>query len=126
MALRKRKYASVAEIEEAHQSPDEEEFAGDRKRSKNRLNSACIDSANGVPKWMEKSGWKELCKWVPAINASGGLVRLPSNKELGVWIPLDDEVVVLEINGALRRDKLHDWLDEMIRSNNEPLEMQTK
>ncbi|KAG6945650.1 hypothetical protein JG687_00017150 [Phytophthora cactorum] len=40
MASRKRKYASVVEIEEAHQSPDEEESAGDRKRRKNRLNSA--------------------------------------------------------------------------------------
>ncbi|KAG6942373.1 hypothetical protein JG688_00018146 [Phytophthora aleatoria] len=40
MASRKRKYASVAEIEEAHQSPDEEESAGDRKRRKNRLRNA--------------------------------------------------------------------------------------
>ncbi|KAG3117281.1 hypothetical protein PI125_g3925 [Phytophthora idaei] len=40
MASRKRKYASIEEIEEAHQSPDEEESAGDRKRRKNRLNSA--------------------------------------------------------------------------------------
>ncbi|KAG4037775.1 hypothetical protein PC123_g26661 [Phytophthora cactorum] len=40
MASRKRKYASIEEIEEAHQSPDEEESTGDRKRRKNRLNSA--------------------------------------------------------------------------------------
>ncbi|KAG4226671.1 hypothetical protein PC116_g24925 [Phytophthora cactorum] len=40
MASRKRKYASIEEIEEDHQSPDEEESAGDRKRRKNRLNSA--------------------------------------------------------------------------------------
>ncbi|KAG3050416.1 hypothetical protein PI124_g24440 [Phytophthora idaei] len=40
MASRKRKYASIEEIEEAHQSLDEEEYAGDRKRRKNRLNSA--------------------------------------------------------------------------------------
>ncbi|KAG3067357.1 hypothetical protein PI125_g23660 [Phytophthora idaei] len=40
MASRKRKYASVAEIEEAHQSPDGEESAGDRKRRKNRLHNA--------------------------------------------------------------------------------------
>ncbi|KAG3233507.1 hypothetical protein PI124_g21419 [Phytophthora idaei] len=40
MASRKRKYASIEEIEEAHQSPGEEESAGDRKRRKNRLNSA--------------------------------------------------------------------------------------
>ncbi|KAG4249630.1 hypothetical protein PC116_g2610 [Phytophthora cactorum] len=40
MASRKRKYASIEEIEEAHQSPDDEESAGDRKRRKNRLNCA--------------------------------------------------------------------------------------
>ncbi|KAG3127498.1 hypothetical protein PI126_g21823 [Phytophthora idaei] len=40
MASRERKYASIEEIEEAHQSPDEEESAGDRKRRKNRLSSA--------------------------------------------------------------------------------------
>ncbi|KAG6944855.1 hypothetical protein JG688_00016879 [Phytophthora aleatoria] len=40
MASRKRKYASIEKIEEAHQSPDGEEFAGDRKRRKNRLRNA--------------------------------------------------------------------------------------
>ncbi|KAG3020082.1 hypothetical protein PC128_g24725 [Phytophthora cactorum] len=40
MASRKRKYASIEEIEEAHQSPDEEESAGDSKRRKNRLRNA--------------------------------------------------------------------------------------
>ncbi|KAG3112046.1 hypothetical protein PI125_g8581 [Phytophthora idaei] len=40
MASRKRKYAIIEEIEEAHQSPDEGESAGDRKRRKNRLRNA--------------------------------------------------------------------------------------
>ncbi|KAG2838101.1 hypothetical protein JG687_00019227 [Phytophthora cactorum] len=40
MASRKRKYASIKKIEEAHQSPDEEESAGDRKRKKNRPRNA--------------------------------------------------------------------------------------
>ncbi|KAG3053526.1 hypothetical protein PI124_g11687 [Phytophthora idaei] len=40
MAPRKQKHASIEEIEEAHQSPDEEESAGERKRRKNKLNSA--------------------------------------------------------------------------------------
>ncbi|KAG3049196.1 hypothetical protein PI125_g26619 [Phytophthora idaei] len=40
MASRKRKYANIEEIEEAHQSPGEEESAGDRKRRKNRLRYA--------------------------------------------------------------------------------------
>ncbi|KAG3050140.1 hypothetical protein PI125_g26482 [Phytophthora idaei] len=40
MASRKRKYANIEEIEEAHQSPGEEESAGDRKRRKNRLPNA--------------------------------------------------------------------------------------
>ncbi|KAG6941929.1 hypothetical protein JG687_00019357 [Phytophthora cactorum] len=40
MSSRKRKYTSIKEIEEAHQSPDNEESAGDRKRRKNKLHCA--------------------------------------------------------------------------------------
>ncbi|KAG2786001.1 hypothetical protein PC129_g23482 [Phytophthora cactorum] len=59
--------------------------------------------------------------WVPAINASDRPTRLPSKRELGTWVPLDDDVAVLEMNSKLRHDKVHDWLDQMIRNNNEPL-----
>ncbi|ETM33991.1 hypothetical protein L914_18826, partial [Phytophthora nicotianae] len=48
--------------------------------------------------------------WVPAINASDGRVKLLSRKELGTWIPLDDDVEVLEMHGGLGLEQLSDWL----------------
>ncbi|KAG2923711.1 hypothetical protein PC116_g19019 [Phytophthora cactorum] len=45
--------------------------------------------------------------WVPAINASNGLVKLSSKKGLGTWLPLDDDVEVLE------REQLREWLREI-------------
>ncbi|ETP03772.1 hypothetical protein F441_19316 [Phytophthora nicotianae CJ01A1] len=56
--------------------------------------------------------------WIPAINASGGHVKLPSKRELGTWVPLDKdvsvlEVSVLEVSGAMRSDAVRSWLDEL-------------
>lgn len=50
---------------------------------------------------------------VPMINAAPGRTRLPSKKELGVWIPIADDMEVLEINGELNRDRVKTWLDEI-------------
>ncbi|KAG2913212.1 hypothetical protein PC116_g10618 [Phytophthora cactorum] len=36
--------------------------------------------------------------WERAINAGRDRVKLPSKKELGTWIPLDEEMEVLEVN----------------------------
>ncbi|KAG3054939.1 hypothetical protein PC128_g8900 [Phytophthora cactorum] len=51
--------------------------------------------------------------WVPAINASNGLVKLSSKKGLGTWLPLDDDVEVLEKHGVLEREQLREWLREI-------------
>lgn len=58
--------------------------------------------------------------WVPAINAGRKRVKMPSKKELGRWIPLDADVEVLELNGALQPERLRDWLNEL--GKDEPLE----
>ncbi|KAG6941467.1 hypothetical protein JG687_00019631 [Phytophthora cactorum] len=67
MASRKRKYASIEEIEEAHQLLDEEESAVDPKRRKNRLHCALCrfrqrstqvdgnERVDGMCKYAEKS-----------------------------------------------------------------------
>ncbi|KAG1697440.1 hypothetical protein DVH05_016314 [Phytophthora capsici] len=57
---------------------------------------------------------------VPMINAAPGRTKLPSNKELGVWIPIDSDMEVLEINGELERDRIKRWLDEI--GSQEPLD----
>ncbi|KAE9185149.1 hypothetical protein PF002_g26247 [Phytophthora fragariae] len=49
--------------------------------------------------------------WIPAINGSDGRVKLPSKKNLGTWVPLDEDVTVLEVNGELDHTKLRRWLD---------------
>ncbi|ETN17890.1 hypothetical protein PPTG_05562 [Phytophthora nicotianae INRA-310] len=56
--------------------------------------------------------------WIPAINASGGHVKLPCERDLGTWVPLDKdvsvlEVSVLEVSGAMRSDAVRSWLDEL-------------
>ncbi|ETO77107.1 hypothetical protein F444_07655 [Phytophthora nicotianae P1976] len=53
-------------------------------------------------------------KWgkvlVPAIKVQGGQVKLPAKKKLGTWVPIDDDMKVLEFNGELKYDKLDEWL----------------
>ncbi|KAG1689145.1 hypothetical protein DVH05_002783 [Phytophthora capsici] len=52
---------------------------------------------------------------VPMINSVPGKTRLPSKKELGVWIPISEDMEVLEINGELERDrvkKLVGWIEQ--------------
>ncbi|KAG3233920.1 hypothetical protein PI124_g21016 [Phytophthora idaei] len=51
--------------------------------------------------------------WAPAINASSGRVKLPSKKEQGTWIPLDDDVEILEMHGIMEREQLREWLREI-------------
>ncbi|GMF20951.1 unnamed protein product [Phytophthora fragariaefolia] len=50
---------------------------------------------------------------VPAINVYGGRVKLPARKELGTWIPLDAEMELLAMHGAMDRTKLSEWLDTL-------------
>ncbi|OWY90847.1 hypothetical protein PHMEG_00040838 [Phytophthora megakarya] len=44
--------------------------------------------------------------WVSMVNSANGRVKLPSKKELGTWIPLDEDVEILAMDGALQRDRL--------------------
>lgn len=50
---------------------------------------------------------------VPVINLLGDKTKLPGRRELGVWIPIDADLEVLELNGAMQTDKLTAWLDEL-------------
>ncbi|OWZ00782.1 hypothetical protein PHMEG_00027955 [Phytophthora megakarya] len=42
---------------------------------------------------------KKGTAWIPAVNGSDGHVNLPSKVLLETWVPLDEEVAVLEISG---------------------------
>lgn len=50
---------------------------------------------------------------VPAVHVAGGKLTLPCKKALGTWIPLDQDMEVLELNGALDPKKLEQWLSEL-------------
>ncbi|POM62689.1 Gag-pol fusion protein [Phytophthora palmivora] len=51
--------------------------------------------------------------WVPAINSSSGAVKLPNKKELGTWIPIDEDMQVLSLSGELKTEKVHAWLQKL-------------
>ncbi|OWZ00561.1 Gag-pol fusion protein [Phytophthora megakarya] len=51
--------------------------------------------------------------WIPAVNSSEERVKLPSKKILGTWVPLDEDVAVLEVNGELEHSKVRSWLNEL-------------
>jgi hypothetical protein len=50
---------------------------------------------------------------VPMINVQGSKDKLPSKKELGVWILLEEGMQVLALSGELDRDNLDAWLNEL-------------
>lgn len=50
---------------------------------------------------------------VPAINARDGTVQLTSKRGLGTWIPLNDDVRVLELNGEMQRERVQRWLNNL-------------
>ncbi|KAE8892462.1 hypothetical protein PF005_g19862 [Phytophthora fragariae] len=50
---------------------------------------------------------------VPATYSGRDRVKLPAKKVLGAWIPLQEDVEVLEVNGALRREQVMKWLSEV-------------
>ncbi|KAG6595847.1 uncharacterized protein IUM83_18272 [Phytophthora cinnamomi] len=45
---------------------------------------------------------------VPAVNAKNAQARLPARQELGQWVPLDSSIELLQMNGELRRERIHE------------------
>ncbi|KAE9197578.1 hypothetical protein PF002_g19980 [Phytophthora fragariae] len=54
---------------------------------------------------------------VPAINTYGGRIKLPSRKELGVWIPITQDMELLTMHGELDPERVNTWLDELADAN---------
>ncbi|KAG6586701.1 Gag-pol fusion protein [Phytophthora cinnamomi] len=61
---------------------------------------------------------------VPAVNAKNAQAQLPARQELGQWVPLDSSIELLQMNGELRRERIHEWLNGLSGSD-EPLEDET-
>jgi hypothetical protein len=51
--------------------------------------------------------------WVPAVNTGGSRAKLPSKRELGTWIPIDQDMKVLALNGETSKEKISEWLKEL-------------
>ncbi|KAE8973500.1 hypothetical protein PR001_g26291, partial [Phytophthora rubi] len=49
--------------------------------------------------------------WVPAVNSHDKPMRLPSKKELGTWVPLDDDTTVMSMDHEASSDELEQWVD---------------
>ncbi|GMF48349.1 unnamed protein product [Phytophthora fragariaefolia] len=50
---------------------------------------------------------------IPAINTYGGRIKLPSRKGLGVWIPMHEDMELLQMYGELQPQRVQNWLDEL-------------
>ncbi|OWZ03371.1 hypothetical protein PHMEG_00024911 [Phytophthora megakarya] len=50
---------------------------------------------------------------VPAVNPSTRSVKLPTKKELGTWIPITEDMTMLEVNGNLRRGHVCEWIETL-------------
>ncbi|OWZ10181.1 LOW QUALITY PROTEIN: hypothetical protein PHMEG_00017007 [Phytophthora megakarya] len=64
---------------------------------------------------------KDAYALVPAVNSSTRSVKLPTKKELGTWIPITEDMTMLEVNGNLRRGHVHEWI-ETLGDTETPLE----
>ncbi|KAG1703434.1 hypothetical protein DVH05_007382 [Phytophthora capsici] len=51
--------------------------------------------------------------WVPAINANGTPARLPNKKELGTWLPVDEDMEILDVNQNVDPGRMDKWLNNL-------------
>ncbi|KAJ0391853.1 hypothetical protein P43SY_010753 [Pythium insidiosum] len=58
---------------------------------------------------------------VPVLNVLGKKVKLPARAQLGRWVPLDDEMELLSVDGALERPAVERWIETLQQATNAPL-----
>ncbi|KAE9024579.1 hypothetical protein PR001_g12641 [Phytophthora rubi] len=51
--------------------------------------------------------------WVPAINTGSTSARLPNKKELGTWVPVNDNMEILSMSGELDASRVGQWIDDL-------------
>lgn len=51
--------------------------------------------------------------WVPVINGNSAPARLPNKKELGTWVPLEDDMTILAMGGGLSTPRVQRWLNDL-------------
>ncbi|OWZ08712.1 LOW QUALITY PROTEIN: hypothetical protein PHMEG_00018702 [Phytophthora megakarya] len=51
--------------------------------------------------------------WVPAVNTNTKVAKIPNKKELGTWVPLDDDMEILTVSGKLDDERVKNWVEEL-------------
>ncbi|KAE8993323.1 hypothetical protein PR002_g20276 [Phytophthora rubi] len=51
--------------------------------------------------------------WVPAINTGSTSARLPNKKELGTWVPVNDDMEIMSMSGELDASRVSQWIDDL-------------
>lgn len=54
---------------------------------------------------------------VPVLNALGRRVKLPAREELGKWVPVADDLEVLQLGGELAHEKVEAWVKTLAGSD---------
>lgn len=58
---------------------------------------------------------------IPLLNVNGSRIKLPSQEELGTWVPIDEHLEILEMDDQLSTERVHEWVERM-EGSDEPLQ----
>ncbi|KAE9083775.1 hypothetical protein PF005_g22550 [Phytophthora fragariae] len=58
---------------------------------------------------------------VVALNVEGKREKLPAREALGSWIPIDETMQMLALNGELERERIAAWISTLKQENAPPL-----
>lgn len=63
---------------------------------------------------------------VAVLNVEGRRENLPAREALGKWIPTDDEMEILSVNGELERARVAEWVATLRKDDAQPLRDEEK
>ncbi|GMF51205.1 unnamed protein product [Phytophthora fragariaefolia] len=58
---------------------------------------------------------------IAVLNVEGRREKLPARKALGTWIPVEDEMQILSLNGELERARVAEWVATLRKEDAAPL-----
>jgi hypothetical protein len=58
---------------------------------------------------------------VSVLNLEGRREKLPVREVLGTWIPTDDTMQILSLNGELERARVDEWVATLKKEDSQPL-----
>jgi len=58
---------------------------------------------------------------VAVLNVEGRREKLPAREVLGTWVPTDDTMTLLDMNGELERKRVAEWVKKLRKDDAKPL-----